>query len=329
MDSHNELLASLLVFFALVCLGLSQLVSASDWGSAVRARRRLASQACKDVWNTPATGPGGTYTCGARITWLEGKGMSEQAAMCQVASEIPAVCGVCCGSEPLPAPSPAPSGGAGFVIVTQNLFWWNLFDKHHGGNFFDVFKGYGPFDIMAFQECDNVNRIVSGLGLSSTFTAYGPAHAVALAWSHVRFTELGRGYRDVGEDGKSQYYGKRGVVWARLRDNNSASHGRTMLVMSHHGPLPVNTGGQGGGQEVANNIMKLISDERQNNEPVILMGDFNADSNSSTIKALRAAGLDDRADDWVDHVFTQGLGSSTTTIVRSTGSDHRGIKMSF
>lgn len=340
MDSHyNDLLLSLLVFLALVCLGLSEELvppTPSSASASAIAPRRRTSTTCADVWDTPATDSHGTWTCGDRIEYNEDQGRSEQDAKCRVASEVPSVCGVCCASSPSPAPpapAPSPSGGgstgAGFTIVTQNLYWWNLFGQRHGGNFFQVFGGYGPFDIMFFQECDHVNQITSGLGLSSTFTTYGPAKAVALAWRHERFHVLEKGWRNVGEDSRSQYYGKRAVVWARLQDKRPESHGRTLWIGSHHGPLPVNTGGQDGGQTVADNIMKLISDTRRDGEAVILAGDFNADSNSSTIKALRAAGLNDRADDWVDHVFTLELGDATTTIVRDTGSDHRGIKMSF
>lgn len=336
MDSHNNLLLSLLVFFAPVCRGHSEgLVApvgsglASGWtgGTRDRARDHKVKENCEHVWNTPAIGPGGTYTCGERIEYLEGKGKSAQSAQCQVASEIPLVCGPCC---------PGHIYTGDFTVVTQNLSWWKLFDQENGGNFFQVFSGYGPFDIMAFQECDDVNRVVSGLGLSSYFTAYEAPHALALAWNTAKFQELEKGYRDVGEDGKSQYYGKRGVAWVRLRNNND---GKTLLAMNHNGPLPVNTGGQGGGQAVADNIMKLISDVQQYEEPVVLMGDFNADSDSSTIKALRARDeLTDETDAWLAdqgmkdstvHIFSEGGGGWGITIVRDTGSLHNGIKMSF
>jgi len=326
MDSHyNDLLLSLLVFFALVCLGLSQegLVPPSPSYTMFRPRRRLLSQTCSDVWNTPASYNGETYTCGARIEYLMQHGTSENDAKCRVAGEIPSICGVCCGAGPAPAPSP---GGSGFTIVTHNLFWWNLFGQRGGANFFSIFGGHGPYDIMMFQECDDVNHIVSGLGYSSYFSTYPGERAVSLAWNNQRFQMLEHGFRDVAEDSHAQYYGKRGVAWARLQDKNN---GQTMWVGSHHGPLPVNTGGMTGPQAVADNIMKLISDTRRNGEPVILAGDFNADTNYQTTKLIQAAGMDYRAHDWMDHVFTQGLGDATTTIIRDTGSDHRAIKMVF
>merc|ERR1719492_123588 len=273
----NDLLRKLCVFFALLGLALGAgSGSGSGRGSGVNRRRlarqrlrRLASQTCSDVWNTPATGPGGTYTCGARIEYLMGRGQSEHDAKCQVASEIPSVCGVCCGSGPAPAPSPSPSGGSGFSVVTMNLYWWNLFQKHNGGNFFKVFNQYGPYDIMFFQEVEDVNRVVSGLGLSSTYGQYGVPrpisdNPVALAWNKQRFQLLEKGYRNVAEDQRSQYYGKRGVAWARLRDIRS---NQTLWVGSHHGPLPVNSGGQDGGKGTAYNIASLLIDTRQGSEP--------------------------------------------------------------
>merc|ERR1719336_3810094 len=152
-----------------------------------------------------------------------------------------------------------------------NLIWWNLFGQRHGAEFFKIFGAQGPYDIMMFQECDDVNHIVSGLGYSSYFSTYPGEHAVSLAWNNQRFQMLEHGFRDVAEDSHAQYYGKRGVAWARLQDKNN---GQTMWVGSHHGPLPVNTGGMTGPQAVADNIMKLISDTRSNGDPVILAGAF-------------------------------------------------------
>jgi len=330
MDSHyNDLLLSLLVFMALVCLGLSEegLVPpapSSALSRNVENRRRLLGDACAGVWNTPATYAGETYTCGARIEYRMQQGDSDHDAKCRVASEIPSVCGACCGAGPAPAPSP---GGSGFTIVTHNLYWWNLFGQRHGANFFNIFGGYGPYDIMFFQECDDVNYINSGLGLSGQFTAGVSQRAVSLAWRTSRFSMLEQGFRDVAEDNPNQYYGKRGVSWARLRDNTT---GATLWVGSHHGPLSVNTGGKDGPEGTAANIMQLIADTKQSGDKVILAGDFNSDNNSAEIKAIKDTGiLDHRAYEWMDQVFTQGLGDATTTIIRDTGSDHRGIKLVF
>ena len=50
------------------------------------------------------------------------------------------------------------------IVGCHNLFWWNLFDKRGGGNFCQVWNENGPYDIMMFQECDDINRILKDCG---------------------------------------------------------------------------------------------------------------------------------------------------------------------
>lgn len=289
---------------------------------------------CEDVWDTPAPYGGEDYSCGERITYLRtDMGMSESAARRKVAGEIPSVCGPCAAGLPDDGGNNGGAGGdggvsegAGFSVVTQNLYWWKLFDQRGGGNFFEMFGRYKPYDIMLFQECGSVSRIRDGLGLRNTHNYYDAQHGLAISWNKARFEEISRGFREVGED-RPGLWGSRGVAWMRLKDNQSA--GRTLWVGSHHGPLPINTGGRTGGSRVAANLLALVADTREAGDAVILAGDFNADTGSSTVAGLKRGGLELRASDWVDHVFTQRLGEATTKIIYNTGSDHRGIKLTF
>jgi len=210
----------------------------------------------------------------------------------------------------------------------MNLFWWNLFNQRGGDNFFSVFSSYGPYDLFFFQECDNAEHIKSGLGYD--ITTYQPAHSVALAWSNTRFNLVARGWEDVAEDRSDQYYGTRCVVWARLQDTVS---GLIVFAVSHHGPLPVNTGGATGGSAVAQRINEVISYNKGSSDTVIMGGDFNAENHVTTITTLRDSyGYSLRASDWVDHIFTKGSALSATpqvTIVSGTGSDHDGVKVTW
>ena len=142
-----------------------------------------------------------------------------------------------CSRSCNPSSSTTSSSGSSLSVVTMNLFWWNLFGQRNGANFFNVFRASGPYDLYFFQECDNVNYIESGLGYD--LSTYGPARAVALAWSKSRFTLISRGWEDVAEDRYDQFYGNRCLVWARLRDSVS---GKIVFAASHHGPLPIDTG---------------------------------------------------------------------------------------
>lgn len=284
---------------------------------------------CESVWDVIANG----HTCGDRIEWLvTSAGLSHDAAKQQVSAEY-SECSPC-GSvdedsvrddeEHLPAP-PAAGGQADLSVVTQNLFWWNLMNQRGGGSFFDVFPGFGPFDVMMFQECDNVWQVRDRLGLSETHDVYSGAHAVALAWDRRRFSRIAEGANTVGED-KPGLWGDRVVSWVMLKESNTQ---KTYWVGSHHGPLPINTGGSTGSEQVARNIAEVI--ESSQADFVILGGDFNADKNSITVRTLvDLTGMTLHESDWVDHVVSRGLmGVPETKILRGTGSDHNGIKVTW
>jgi len=78
----------------------------------------------------------------------------------------------------------------------------------------------------------------------------------------------------------SHYYGKRGAVWIRLKHVES---GRNMLFVNHHGPLEVNSGGQCGGESIANNLAILMQQRAQPGDILILVGDFNSNAASLTV----------------------------------------------
>jgi hypothetical protein len=287
--------------------------------------------ACSDVWDMPSVNKTGTFTCGQRIDWLQsvsGGSNTEEEAKNKVASEFPSICGPCgVPSDPSDpdAPSPSPDASA-LTVVTQNLFWWNLFGQRDGGEFFKVFKTYGPFDIFLFQECDDVARIRDGLGYESMEIIQGH-FALALMYDSNRFQLLGNGFNVAGENRYDQYYGERGVVWARLEE---AATGKIFFVASHHGPLPINTGGKFGGEDVANRLLNLVNTHKGDIDEVILGGDFNADVNSKTTNVLMMK-LQLQESDWVDHLFTSvnSFDTTQTTIIDGTGSDHRGLKTVF
>ena len=93
--------------------------------------------------------------------------------------------------------------------------------------------------------------------------------------------------------------GMRGVVWVRLRERAT---GKVFFAASHHGPLPVNTGGAEGGAVVAEKIQAVISNNAGADDVVMLGGDFNADDGTATVAELDAAFTRVRSD-WVDHLY--------------------------
>jgi len=103
--------------------------------------------------------------------------------------------------------------------------------------------------------------------------------------------------------------------------------------MSHHGPLPIDTGGKQGGQETARRIKSVIDSNMQPTDTLVLGGDFNAGSGYSTMTKLKES-YTLLGSDWVDHILTNGVGvvmnpRPAITVVRDTGSDHRGLKADF
>merc|ERR1719436_155352 len=109
---------------------------------------------------------------------------------------------------------------------------------------------------------------------------------------------------EVAEDRPDQWWGTRGAQWARFQHT---SNGKTVLFVNHHGPLPLGTGGRCGRKATAWNILKTIGVHAQPTDGVILVGDFNADASTRTIRELEQRlyrVYTGRVFGGVDHVFS-------------------------
>ena len=209
------------------------------------------------------------------------------------------------------------------IVGTFNAFWWNLFGQRHGGNFSKTIKNKGPFDLMGFQEMEDIRRVLNESG-NNCFDSEDGGHAIAIAWNSKKFEKLDSGKQDVAEDTKAQYYGTRSAQWIRLKVKNTE---KTILFVNHHGPLPVDTGGKCGGTTTANNIIKLINEKKKSGDTVILVGDMNAGVNSSTVKEIQK-NLKLVNNDWVDCIFVnKETNTSNKDIIHGSGSDHRHLKI--
>jgi len=191
-------------------------------------------------------------------------------------------------------------------VLTYNLFWWMLFGKRGGANRMagKLVERNGPWDFMGFQECDNAHRIVDDsmpaehrctkdrAGTDNPWTRHGCTHgiyngtnAVANAWDKGTWRALTVGFRDVTEDGRAQYYGRRSLVWGRFE--HKETH-KKVFFANHHGALPVGGGGGGfcGGEATAYNILREIGENSQRGDAIILVGDFNAVRSSRLLNTL-------------------------------------------
>mmetsp|Transcript_136693 Transcript_136693/g.354402 ORF Transcript_136693/g.354402 Transcript_136693/m.354402 type:complete len:509 (+) Transcript_136693:712-2238(+) len=225
-------------------------------------------------------------------------------------------------------------------VLTYNLFWWNLFKKHDGsgrsaGKLIAETSGPEEYDIMAFQECDDRHRVLEDArlsGLSGEYEALDGGHAVALAYRKSRWTLKAHGTEDVGEDDWHQHYGTRTAQWVRLQHRD----GRTVFFVNHHGPLPVGWGGGCTGSSTSINIMRVIAENAHTDDAIILVGDFNAETESSRIQELdrRLNRVFDGTEmGGVDHIFTNCAADAVGTNLGKGrgehGSDHDALSVTF
>jgi len=214
-------------------------------------------------------------------------------------------------------------------VLTYNLFWWNLYDQRGGndGSASKVIADAAP-DVMGFQECEDVTRVLNEGGMGETYAAVVGPHAIAMAYKKSDWELLGEGSQDVAEDEPEQYYGKRAVQWMRLR---RVADGKVIFFANHHGPLRVNSGGRSGGATTAENIAGVMSSNSQPGDAIVLVGDFNADPSSETIKKLQdmyPLAYSGASFNGVDNFFTP-LEVVSTQNLGNGGSDHDALACEF
>jgi len=213
--------------------------------------------------------------------------------------------------------------------LTYNLFWWNLYGQRGGnsGSASKLIAASTP-DLIGCQECDDISRVLYEGELQSTYAVVRGPHSLGMAYKRSEFDLLERGYADVSTDEPEQFYGARGVEWARLQHKPS---GKAVFFMNHHGPLRVNSGGREGGPMTAYNIVKEIYNHTQPGDVVILVGDFNAQAGSQTIREIErylprtSSGV---AFGGVDHFFSHQPMAAQENLGNG-GSDHDALTATF
>mmetsp|Transcript_16754 Transcript_16754/g.36009 ORF Transcript_16754/g.36009 Transcript_16754/m.36009 type:complete len:600 (-) Transcript_16754:138-1937(-) len=223
------------------------------------------------------------------------------------------------------------TGGFRVKVLSYNLFWWNLFGVRAGndgsaGKMIAKTSELEAYDIMGFQECQDVNRVLNDAGFLQDYTGLQWSDgdiAIALAYRTDRFAVLSTGHDYVGEDRPEQHYGRRGAQWLRLQDKKS---GRTVTVVNHHGPLPVNSGGICGGQATAYHLLKLLAEHAEVGDGLVLMGDLNADTTSVTQQTLGQRMFTIK-NHWVDAIYASCAGEALkeSAVLDNGGSDHSAL----
>jgi len=226
-------------------------------------------------------------------------------------------------------------------VLTYNLYWWNLFDRHGGsdrsaGRQISSTAGTAQYpeqyDFMGFQECEDVRRVLGDAGMGNDYETIDGGYAIAMAYRKSRWSLLDHASVEVGEDSRDQYYGKRIAMWARLQNGD----GKTIFFMNHHGPLKVSQSGGCTGSATALNIMRVIGENAHSEDAIILVGDFNAQRGSSRIQELERRLTRVFSGDCmggVDHVFTNcGDGARGEILGKGKGnhkSDHDAVSVTL
>jgi len=221
-------------------------------------------------------------------------------------------------------------------VLTYNLFWWSLFRKRggNGGSASRLIAAHmdPPFDLMGFQECEDLWRVLAEAGLLDQYNVIKGPYAKCMAFRKTGWFQLANGAVDVAEDTYWNWFGKRGVQWLRVQHEAS---GKKVFFMNFHGPLSVNSGGKCGGWTTAQNLLKVVRDHGQEGDTVIFVGDFNAHLWSMTVKQLECrlqrvvSGT--APEPGLDHIFTN-LDSSRVVkkdVLGTGGSDHHAISAVF
>lgn len=215
-------------------------------------------------------------------------------------------------------------------VMTYNLFWWNLFRVRNGNGdsasrLIQQANSPEPYDIMGFQECEDPFLVIGRAGLANDYEilkdASSSSAALCMAVRRSSWAVLTRGITTVAEDAK---YGSRNAQWARLRHTTS---GKTMLVVNHHGPLPLNSGGMCGGYATAHRLLQVVTANGQAGDAVVLLGDFNAGDTSQTVQLVEQhlnRIFHGRTLGGIDNVFSNVNPGSVVTVqnLGSGGSDH-------
>lgn len=242
------------------------------------------------------------------------------------------------GVQPVQIAGPAPLAGVDLRILSFNLEWWSNFDKGFPGEFrpYKLTNGNAatwllqrnlPFDVMAFQECVDVQWILHTAGLDQEYEGRQGPEEVCIVWRKTAWELQSDGWRYASEDALGNYYRRRGVQWVRVQHLQSK---RTLLFLNHHGPLPINSGGICGGVGTAINLLSTVQEQVQPGDAVVLVGDFNADQTSATVKLLSqylTRSFTGTAFGGVDNFFTNLGAAKGTANLGAGGSDHQALEV--
>lgn len=212
----------------------------------------------------------------------------------------------------------------GITVVSYNLYWWNVGSTNRWNSLYDRIKMQRPFDLIGFQECEDVASVVRASGLDGFEYYQGPNkpanNPAPLAWNAAVFSKIsGPGEKWVASD----QYGGRYLTWVRLRHIAS---GIKIFFANTHGPLG------NCGSTVGNNWLSGVNDNKEPGDVVFVTGDYNCGTGSSAMNRLKDGLVNDNVNDidgGIDQIITDFGRKESGGSHQGWPSDHPLIKGTF
>jgi len=147
---------------------------------------------------------------------------------------------------------------------------------------------YAPGNMIGFQECEDIEKIIDGLGLRETHSyACAPPQNkyvgtdACMAWDTTKFETLGNASSAViGSD----QWGNRYAQWVRLKIKGTTA---TILFMNTHGPLTSCNGEKA--KTLAKTTFDTIKGAMQPGDAFFYVGDFNCFDNQDVMRQIEKA----------------------------------------
>merc|ERR1712217_258867 len=190
-----------------------------------------------------------------------------------------------------------------------------------------------PYDLIGFQECNYIWKPLGYAGYGpKDYYGYHTDNNICLAVRKKTWEVLTHGEQIVANDkGQFNNYGPRKGLWDRIRHRKT---NQTVFFVNHHGPLPLSSGGLWGGPTTARKLLNLIRRNGTKDDAAILIGDFNSNAQSITVKQLGCnlrRIISGTVFSGVDHIFSN-VGKShvvSTKLLEKGGSDHNALQAVF
>jgi len=158
-----------------------------------------------------------------------------------------------------------------------------------GADIVSTINSVGPFDLMGFQECDNISAFLNQIKGASYAAKQGPQD-IAVAWNTAKFSKVSEGDAVVGHDG----WGNRDMHWVRLSITGTS---KFVVFANTHGPVNQCSGEYEDWKNVAHAYVSNSLGAMKDGDHLFFTGDFNC--GATPIAAHNPHG------DGVDQIMTE------------------------